>query len=144
MNKEKKDIVIPLRISRSQHVFLEEFAKKKMGMTLSAYIREASIDLAVRTLEDDEFMSNDQPENKVKAKNTFHKYLEDFEGNMITTWGNIDERLLKLEKFMETFAYCYLYHTKEVQKEDRERADVSANERLDIVMKMVLESLQDV
>lgn len=141
-NKVTRDKMVSIRLSPNEKNFLDEFAKKE-NISLRTFIRDCAIDFAIRSVEDGEVMDSIKPGNKMLAKETFHKVFDEFQESFLKSWEGIDERLLKLEKFMESFAYSYFYHTKEVNVKDRDKADVSANERLDIVTKMSLESMNE-
>ncbi|MDP8213242.1 MAG: hypothetical protein P9X22_08160 [Candidatus Zapsychrus exili] len=116
--EDKRKHTVSIRLNDKEKDFIERFCEEN-DMKPRSFLRSCAIDYGMRMMEDGNLMNALEPEDKRVAKEVIHHAFDSFKLDMLKTFEKMDERMLHLEKTLETFVYLTLVLTKDVPQDQK-------------------------
>ncbi len=124
-----KTKTIGVRVTADENKLFVMLAQEQ-GVSISEFMRNAIINYAQMTLEHKELLNELGLVDVNKSGATFHSTIEETREIICTSITTLNDRLSgkvdRIEKLIDAFLYAYLFHTPEVNDENKNNAKQSA------------------
>ena len=134
-----RESTIGVRFTEEEKKIVKMVADEGWDSNLSNFCREAILTMVERYVENKELVEGLGGEKEAKdVQASLSEMIEDAKEMLANSIHQSNEglskRITRLEKFMGSFLYAYLYHTPEISEDLKKEAAISADERVKKVM----------
>jgi len=141
--KSVKEKRYSVRLTKDMERLFKIVADER-GITVGKYLRDAGLAIAEMSIDEKGLAELIDKKDRDKFQKTFHMHLQETKDLVVNSSQSIleelNDRIERVENFLEIFLYVYLYHTPEVKEIRKDSAKKSAQDRKKKIMSVIKKS----